>query len=151
MARYLFDAPMSRETCAEAVQARIRQVSLYEQDDRITLALERREDAAMIGEITLIWRSVTDRQGEVGYILNPAFHGQGYATEAVEALISVGFTDLALHRIYARCNPANAPSFRLMERLGMRREAHLRQHRMVKGAWDEEYIYAILAADWPSG
>lgn len=149
VARYLFDAPMSRETCAETVQARIRQVSLYEQDDRITLAVERRQGSELIGEITLIWRSVSDRQGEVGYILNPDFHGRGYASEAVRALIGLGFGDLALHRIYARCNPANVASFRLMERLGMRREAHLRQHRLVKGKWDDEYIYAVLAADWP--
>jgi len=150
VARYLFDSPMSRETCAETVQSRIRQVSFYEQDDRITLAVERASGSEMIGEITLIWRSVTDRQGEVGYILNPDFHGYGYATEAVRALITLGFSDLALHRVYARCNPANTPSYRLMERLGMRREAHLREHRLIKGSWDDEYIYAVLVSEWPA-
>ncbi|MDR3471777.1 MAG: GNAT family protein [Devosia sp.] len=151
VARFLFDNPMSRETCAEAVQERIRQVSLAEEDDRITLAVERREGGDLIGEITIIWRSVTDRQGEVGYILNPDFHGQGYATEAVRALVDLGFRDLDLHRIYARCNPANVASYKLMERLGMRREAHFREHRLVKGSWEDEYVYAILAAAWPSG
>jgi len=149
VARFLFDAPMSRETCAEAVQARIRQVSLAEEDDRITLALERRQGGEMIGEVTIIWRSVTDRQGEIGYILNPDFHGHGYATEAMRAMVTLGFTDLDLHRIYARCDMRNTPSYRLMERLGMEREASFREHRMVKGEWSNEYIYAIRAADWP--
>jgi RimJ/RimL family protein N-acetyltransferase len=151
VARFLFDNPMTRETCAEAVQARIRQVSLVEEDDRITLAVERRQSGDLIGEITLIWRSVADRQGEVGYILNPDFHGRGYATEAVRALVGMGFAELDLHRIYARCNTLNAASYRLMERLGMRREAHFREHKLVKGSWDDEYIYAVLAREWPAG
>jgi RimJ/RimL family protein N-acetyltransferase len=151
VARFLFDNPMTRETCAEAVQARIRQVSLVEEDDRITLAVERRQAGDLIGEITLIWRSVADRQGEVGYILNPDFHGRGYATEAVRALVGMGFAAFDLHRIYARCNTLNAASYRLMERLGMRREAHFREHKLVKGSWDDEYIYAILAREWPPG
>lgn len=149
VARYLFDVPMTHETCAEAVQARIRQVSLAEQDDRITLAVERKGDGAMVGEVTLIWRSVADRQGEVGYILNPDHQGRGYATEAVRAMISMGFVDLELHRIYARCDMRNTPSYKVMERLGMRREASFREHRMVKGDWSDEYIYAILSREWP--
>lgn len=148
VARYLFDAPMSYETCAEAVQARIRQVAFAEQDDRITLAIERASDGMLIGEVTLIWRSVADRQGEVGYILNPDHQGHGYATEAVRALITLGFRDMDLHRIYARCYAANSASFRLMERLGMRREAHFHEHRLLRGHWDDEYIYAVLAAEW---
>ncbi|HVX79793.1 MAG TPA: GNAT family protein [Devosiaceae bacterium] len=149
VARYLFDAPMTRETCAEAIQARIRQVSLAEENDRITLAVERREDGELLGEVTLIWRSVIDRIGEVGYILNPDHQGHGYATEAVRALITMGFADIDLHRIFARCSTQNAPSFRLMERLGMRREAHFREHHLVKGRWDDEYVYALLRDEWP--
>jgi RimJ/RimL family protein N-acetyltransferase len=148
VARYLFDGPMTRESCAEAVQARIRQVAFAEVDDRITLAIEHREEGHLLGEVTLIWRSATDRQGEVGYILNPDHQGHGYAAEAVRAIVGLGFRGMDLHRIYARCDTRNTPSFRLMERLGMRREAHFRQHRLLKGEWEEEYIYAVLAADW---
>jgi RimJ/RimL family protein N-acetyltransferase len=148
VARFLFDVPMSRETCAEAVQMRVRQVSFIEEDDRIVLAVERRDDRAMIGEITLIWRSVADRQGEVGYIFHPEFQHRGYATEAVRALVTIGFAELQLHRIYARCDTRNVASYQLMERLGMRREAHFREHKLVKGSWDDQYIYAILAGEW---
>jgi RimJ/RimL family protein N-acetyltransferase len=127
VARYLFDGEMSRESCAEAVQLRIRQLDLIEEGDRVVLAVERREG---------------------GYILNPKFHGQGYASEAVSALIALGFQRFAMHRICARCDPRNAPSYRLMERLGMRREAHFRGNALVKGAWADELVYAVLADEW---
>jgi len=148
VARYLFDGPMTRESCAEAVQARVRQVSLAEEDDRITLAVERRDGGELIGEVTTIWRSVADRQGEVGYIFHPDFQHKGYATEAVRALISMSFAELDLHRIFARCDTRNVASFQLMERLGMRREAHFREHKLIKGTWDDQYIYAILQSEW---
>jgi RimJ/RimL family protein N-acetyltransferase len=148
VARYLFDSPMSRETCEEAVRLRVSQLSFGIDGDRIVLAVERRGTGEMIGEISLIARSIGSRQGEVGYIFHPDFHHRGYATEAVRALLDAGFGALDLHRIYARCNVHNAPSYRLMERLGMRREAHFRDHLLVKGGWDDEFIYAVLADDW---
>jgi RimJ/RimL family protein N-acetyltransferase len=149
VARYLFDGPMSRESCAEAVQTRIGQIALAAENDRITLAVVRRSDDVLVGEITLIWRSVVSHQGEIGYVFNPAFHGQGYAIEAVRALVALGLRGFGLHRIYARCDPRNAPSYRLMERLGMRREAHFREQALLKGEWTDEYIYALLAREWP--
>jgi RimJ/RimL family protein N-acetyltransferase len=149
VARYLFDGPMSRESCAEAVQSRIQQVSLAFEGDRITLAVERCADGALVGEITLIWRSIVSKQGEVGYVFNPDFYGCGYASEAVRALFTLGFTTFDLHRIHARCDPRNTASFRLMERLGMRREAHFREHVFLRGEWTDEYIYAVLREEWP--
>ncbi len=123
VARYLFDGPMTRDACAEAVQMRVRQLSFAEEGDRIVLAVERQDKGVLIGEIVLIWRNVASRQGEVGYIFNPEHHGQGFATEAVRALIGLGFAALDLHRIYARCDTRNTDSYSLMERLGMTREA----------------------------
>lgn len=151
VARYLFDAPMSHESCAEAVQARIRQVSLAAENDRLTLAVIRRDDDVLVGEITLIWRNVASQQGEIGYVFNPVFHGRGYAIEATRALVTLGFAGFGLHRIYARCDPRNTASFRLMERLGMRREAHFREQTLLRGEWTDEYIYAVLAQDWQAG
>lgn len=148
VARYLFDGQMSRESCAEAVQLRIRQLDLIEEGDRLVLAVERREGGEMIGEISLIWRNAAAQQGEIGYILNPKFHGQGYAGEAVSALITLGFQRFSMHRICARCDPRNTSSFRLMERLGMRREAHFRGNALVKGVWADELVYAVLADEW---
>jgi RimJ/RimL family protein N-acetyltransferase len=146
--RFLSDDPMSRETCAEMVQARIGQLSLDVEGDRIVLAVERRSEGGPIGEVSLILRSAESRQAEIGYVFHPDFQRQGYATEAARTLLEAGFSGAGMHRIYARCDARNEPSWRLMERLGMRREAHFREHALVKGRWDEEFIYAILETGW---
>jgi RimJ/RimL family protein N-acetyltransferase len=147
--RYLFDEPMSRQSCAEAIQARIGQLSLDQDGDRIVLAVEPIVGGTPIGEVSLILRSGESRQAEIGYIFHPEAHGQGFATEAARAMVDVGFRGAGMHRVYARCDARNEPSWRLMERLGMHREAHFRDHALVKGRWDEEFIYAIAEPDWP--
>jgi RimJ/RimL family protein N-acetyltransferase len=146
--RYLFDEPMSRVTCAEAVQTRVGQVALTAEGDKLVLAVERRAELGVIGEVSLIWRSEENRQGELGYIFHPDAHGQGFASESSQALLRFGFKTVGLHRIYARCDARNVASSKVMERLGMRQEAYFRQHAVVKGRWDEELIYAILADEW---
>lgn len=146
--QYLLDAPMSRQGCADVVQARIGQLALAEEGDKIFLVIERRADRAMLGEVMLILRSREARQAEIGYILHPRYQGQGYATEAAHAMLGVAFDGAGLHRVYARCDARNVGSYAVMERLGMRREAHFREHALVKGAWDEELIYAVLEQDW---
>ena len=148
VARYLFDVPLSRDECAEAVQQRIGQVTLEAEGDKIVLGVELASSAALIGEVSLIWRSVDARQGEVGWIFDPDYHGHGYATEAANAMLDLGFGPADMHRILARCDVRNAASWRLMERLGMRREAHFREHAIFKSEWDEEYIYAMLWQEW---
>lgn len=146
--QYLTDPPMNRQRCAEIVGARIGQSSLAAEGDKIFLAVERRSDSVILGEVTLILRNLEARQGEIGYILHPRHRGQGYATEAARALLELAFDGASLHRVYARCDVRNAASFGVMERLGMRREAHFREHALFKGAWDEEFIYALLAQEW---
>lgn len=146
--QYLTDPPMNRQRCAEIVSTRISQSSLVEEGGKIFLAVERRSDAAMLGEVTLILRNLEARQGEIGYILHPRHRGRGYATEAAKALLALAFDGAGLHRVYARCDVRNAASYGVMERLGMRREAHFREHALCKGAWDEEFIYALLEHEW---
>ena len=148
VARYLFDTPLSREECALAVQQRIGQVALEAEGDKIILGVELKSNGALIGEVSLIWRSVEARQGEVGWIFDPHYQGQGYATEASNAMLDLAFGPGDIHRVSARCDVRNESSWRLMERLGMRREAHFREHAIFKSRWDEEFIYAILWQEW---
>ena len=148
VARYLFDVALSREECAMAVQQRIGQVALEANDDKIILAVDELATGQLIGEVSLIWRSVEARQCEIGWIFNPERHGKGFATEAARALLDLAFGPGDMHRVMARCDARNLASSRLMERLGMRREAHFREHSIVKGEWDEEFIYAILRREW---
>jgi RimJ/RimL family protein N-acetyltransferase len=148
VSRYLLDGPMSRDSVIQVLQLRVAETGFEAEGGRIVLAVERRDGGGgTIGELSLILRDLTSRQGELGYILHPDHHGQGFGTEAAGAMLRLGF-EAGLHRIYARCAIENLPSARLMERLGMRREAHFREHAFVRGRWDEEYHYAILEDEW---
>jgi RimJ/RimL family protein N-acetyltransferase len=88
------------------------------------------------------------RQGEIGFVLHPDHQGHGYATQAAEAMLELGFETYDLHRIYGRIEPRNTASARVLERLGMRKEAHLIENEWVKGEWQSEAVYAILAREW---
>jgi RimJ/RimL family protein N-acetyltransferase len=105
-------------------------------------------DGAVIGNVALRWHSERHRQGEIGFTLRPAFQGKGYAREAAEAMLRLGFEELGLHRIHGACDTRNEPSWRLMERLGMRREAHFVEDEIFKGEFADQYIYAILDREW---
>ena len=86
---------------------------------------------------------------EIGWVFHPEHHGQGYATEAATALFAYGFETLGLHRIIATCQPENIASWRVMEKLGMLREAHFRKVFAVDEAtWLDEYLYAMLEEEW---
>jgi len=88
-------------------------------------------------------------QAELGWCLHPAQQGHGYAVEAVRALVSVCFGQLGIRRIEANCFADNEPSWRLMERLGMRREMHAVSESLHRnGEWLDGYTYALLASDW---
>jgi RimJ/RimL family protein N-acetyltransferase len=88
-------------------------------------------------------------EAEIGYVLDPSYGGRGYATEAVEALLRLCFEDLGLRRVTANCFADNVASWRLMERLGMRREVHtLRESLHRSGAWLDGMGYALLADEW---
>jgi RimJ/RimL family protein N-acetyltransferase len=118
-------------------------------------------DGRVIGDLTLqiqdAWaqEEVADQaksvHGGLGWTLDPAYGGKGYATEAVRALIDVSFGSLGLRRLQADCFYDNEPSWRLMERVGMRREQHTVRdslHR-TKG-WLDGLSYALLAEEWPA-
>ena len=83
---------------------------------------------------------------EIGWVISSGHQGRGYATEAARALIDFAFCTLRCHRLVATCQPENVASWRVMEKLGMRREAHFRQGLYQEnGEWWDEYFYALLA------
>ena len=86
---------------------------------------------------------------ELGWVTHPVFQGQGYATEAAQAMLAYAFETLAAHRVIATCQPENPTSVRVMEKLGMRREGHFRQCiARPNNTWWDEYFYATLASEW---
>jgi RimJ/RimL family protein N-acetyltransferase len=83
---------------------------------------------------------------EIGWAIASGHQGRGYATEAACALMDFAFGTLRCHRLVATCQPENVASWRVMEKLGMRREAHFRQGLYQEtGEWWDEYFYALLA------
>ncbi len=100
-----------------------------------------KDGGALAGGVSLFR---TGPLGELGWILAPEYRMRGYASEAAGALMDWGFSELGLHRIRARCDARNERSRRVMERLGMRREALFRSARFVRGEWQDEYEYAKL-------
>ncbi|HEY7348699.1 MAG TPA: GNAT family protein [Ktedonobacterales bacterium] len=104
---------------------------------------------ALIGDCMLYVRADEPRQGEIGYSLARAHQHQGYAAEAIRAVLAYAFETLHLHRITATVDCRNTPSIRLLERVGMRREGHFLQHAWYKGEWCDEYLYALLRSEWP--
>jgi len=91
---------------------------------------------------------------ELGYVFNVDYQGMGYATEAARAIVDDAFRNHEAHRVAAMCNPLNEASWKLLERLGMRREGHLRQNIWFKKnkagdpIWQDTYEYGILAGEW---
>ncbi|UYW71972.1 GNAT family N-acetyltransferase [Bacillus cereus] len=81
---------------------------------------------------------------EMGWVFNPKYFNKGYASEAAQATLKYGFKEMKLHRIIATCQPENTPSYRVMEKIGMRREGYFRKCIPHGNEWWDEYYYAIL-------
>jgi RimJ/RimL family protein N-acetyltransferase len=114
----------------------------------VTLAVELIATGELVGHVSLIVTAPEHRQGEIGFIVHPDRHGHGDATEAARALLAIAFEDYELHRVCGRLEPRNEASARVLEKLGMRREGLLVENEWVKGEWQSELIYALLAREW---
>lgn len=122
-----------------------------------TLVVER--DGEVIGDLMLAvedaWSQTEVEElakqvhVELGWVLHPAHGGRGYATEAATELLRVCFEELGIRRVTANCFVDNVTSWRLMERLGMRRELHaVRESLHRTRGWIDAYGYALLAEEW---
>ena len=125
-----------------------------------TLVVEK--DGVVIGDLMLRvedpWSQTEVREqaagtvAEIGYVFDPAYAGQGYATEASRELLRICFEDVGVRRVIAQCFADNTASWRLMERLGMRREQHTKQDSLHRnGQWLDGMMYALLTEEWRAG
>jgi len=149
-ARYLYNEPLTLEATRGLLERRKSLTAIDDTHDDIVLAMTIAPSGELIGHVTLQLISRQHRQGEIGYVLHPEHRGHGYATEAAGLMLRLGFDELDLHRIVGRLDARNAASARVLERLGMRLEAHLHENEFVKGEWVSELVYAILATEWRS-
>jgi len=122
---------------------------LFQPEQCFDLAVEFRETGHVIGLLTLV--SDGKRQGEIGWGFGIDHREHGLATEAARRLITFAFEECGFHRIFAGTVFTNERSWRLMERLGMRKEAHFVQAHVPAepgGKWIDTVRYAILAEEW---
>ncbi|MHB8423509.1 MAG: GNAT family N-acetyltransferase [Leptospirales bacterium] len=89
-----------------------------------------------------------NREGEIGYYLERGSWKKGFATEIANALLQFGFDRLNLHRIMAMCFLENLASAHILEKVGMKKEGVLRQHRLNNGRWIDSSLYSILDQEW---
>lgn len=145
--RYLYDEQMSGEELRVHFSRRLWQGAPIE---GMWSNLAVAHDGVFVGEVGINLVSATHRSYEVGYVFLPEFQGLGFATEATRTLIDAAFSALDAHRVVARLDARNDSSRHLLERLGMRREAHMVKNEFIKGEWADELIYAVLEEEWAS-
>ncbi|MCX6833857.1 MAG: GNAT family N-acetyltransferase [candidate division Zixibacteria bacterium] len=114
----------------------------------LQLAIVRRDDNAVIGDCGIRFPDNDSHQAELGISLRPSHQRQGFATEALSAVLAYAFESLHKHRVFASVDPRNLASISLMNRMGMRREGHFRESILIRGEWLDDLIYAMLEHEW---
>lgn len=154
--RYIPWPVRDRAQTAAALESRLAQGEVTAEGQWLVLAIELTpaptdpEAGRVIGEVLLKLDDVTHARGELGYAIAADTEGRGYATEAARAVLDLAFGPFGLHRVVARLDARNAPSARLLTRLGMRQEAHFVRDEFFKEEWTDTLVFAVLADEWAS-
>jgi RimJ/RimL family protein N-acetyltransferase len=146
VARYIPWEPWSRAEAEVHLQKRLQRTGIDGPDSALALVVERGQ--RVIGDVVLWPVDETLARCEMGWAFHPAVAGNGYATEAVQALIGVAFEIYGMRRLIAQVDSRNASSAKLCQRIGMTKEAYLRQDCWAKGEWTDTVIYGLLADEW---
>lgn len=148
--RFLPFPPQSVDDIRARLGPMLGSTSLAGEPGGVPVAIVRRDDGALIGDLVLFHLDAVHGTVEIGWVIHPEVTGRGYAVEACRALIDAAFRIFGVRRVVARIDAENTASARLAERLGMRCEARLIENEWYKGRWSDELDYAILAREWPS-
>ncbi len=135
----------------DAVRQMIRDIQAKAQESPRTfyrLGVTVPPDDGLIGHVKLALLRLEAREWEIGWAIHPDHWGKGYASEAARAMLDFAFHQVGAHRVIAFCNANNAASARVMEKLGMVRDGHLRESIWWNGGWSDEFVYAILDREW---
>lgn len=137
--------PLTKEECKKASRDRAMGNQFY--------AVCLKENDKLIGNLYVNLNSEEYNTWEIGYVFNRTYQKKGYASESTKEMLAYLFRERNARRIIAMCDPRNEPSWRLLERIGMKREAHFRKEVFFKKdennqpIWKDTYIYAILKED----
>lgn len=145
VARFLLDDPWTPAEASLQIAKRTQRVGLETEQAALALVIE--VDDQVVGDVAMWCTDETKQKVEIGWVIAPWGAGRGYATEAASALIRAAVPAYQLHRIEAQLDARNEASVRVCEKLGMRREADLRQNWWSKGEWTDTLIYGLLASE----
>ncbi len=144
--RYEHHIPSQEQIRAQLAQLVVDSARLPRTSCRLAVTL--RGDDTPRGRISLKLNWEESREWEIGWTIHPDLWGRGYASEAAHAMLEFAFRTCGAHRVVAFCNAHNAASERVMQKIGMQREARLRESRWWNGAWCDELLYAILEREY---
>jgi [ribosomal protein S5]-alanine N-acetyltransferase len=144
--RYWDSPPWSERERADRFIAACRQ--LAEDGSGARLAIDRDSDAAFLGWIGLTRWNPDFRSASLGYVLEQAAWGHGYATEAARAVLQWAFDTLDLNRVQAEADTRNAASARVLEKLGFVLEGTLREDCVVNGEVSDSWVFGLLRREW---
>lgn len=147
--RYLPIAPQTPDTTKAFLEQALHQ---QRQTPRLeySLAVIDKALGKPIGGVRIGIKEGADRVASIGYAFDPEYWGRGCATEAVGRIVVLGFEHFGLHRVFALCDPENTGSIGVLEKLGMRREGHLRKQMLIRGEWRDSLLYAIIEEEYAS-
>ena len=111
-------------------------------------AIRHLETGVLVGDLGVRFTAEDPRQVELGFTVAPKHQGQGFGTESVSGVLNHLFVDLQKHRVFASVDPRNKPSVLLLERVGMRMEAHFRESLWFKNEWADDMVFGILRSEW---
>jgi ribosomal-protein-alanine N-acetyltransferase len=116
----------------------------------LAMTVRARDGSAPFGLLVARATTAATQTMEIGYRFDANVHRRGYAHEACTALVTFLFGGIGVRKLVALCAADNEPSWRLMAKLGMQREACLREYSWLDGAWRDEFVYGLLAREWPA-
>jgi RimJ/RimL family protein N-acetyltransferase len=145
--RYQSWRPVSEEE-VEAFIQKTNETGFNVADSWFQLGVYLKGNRELIGDLGLHFLPPGNRQVEIGITIRPTQQRRGYAAEAAEALIEHVFGTMRKHRIMASVDPENSASLALLEKLGMRKEAHFRQSIWIADRWEDDVVYAVLNVEW---
>ncbi|WP_404468927.1 GNAT family N-acetyltransferase [Sutcliffiella horikoshii] len=138
--KYVIWGPINFENTKKMLD---RQIDFQNEQERKVYVFAVTSSNNIVGECFLV---ITDHNetAEIGYYFGPEYWGNGYAVETVNALLEFGFTDLGLHRIFAKCDFENIGSINVLSKAGFRLEGELKKESKIKGEWRDSLLFAIL-------
>ncbi len=132
----------------DAIAKDLDRTKLDAQGDYLSLALTRKDDGRLVGQVNAMYESERNQCAEIGYVVSPRFARQGFATEAARALVGALFDTQRFRRVCARLDARNVASRVVAEKLGLRFEAHFVEDDFFKGEWTSTLVYATLRDEW---